>query len=146
MRTWLADSRPSIVFTRKTLVDDTFIQESLNWCKSILGIDGSQFCPFSMCQAMPTDLYTKWELNSESGKFKPCQNKMKSQENMVMSNFWRVRPEFKVESSYTTGTQKKIDAYSVGGFCGHCNAVFEAMGWYYQVCPHQKLVFLSPTK
>ena len=48
-----------------------------------------------------------------------------------MSYFRRVRPQCKVESLYRTGTQKKVDAYSVDCFCGHWNIAFEAMGCYY---------------
>ena len=33
---------PSIVFTRKAVVDETFILKSSNLCKSIVGIDASQ--------------------------------------------------------------------------------------------------------
>ena len=51
---------PSIVFTRKAVVDETFIRKSSNLCKSIVGIDASQVYPYSMCQLMPTGLYTRW--------------------------------------------------------------------------------------
>ena len=40
----------SIVFTRKAVVDETYIRNSSNVCKSIVGIDASQLYPFSMCQ------------------------------------------------------------------------------------------------
>ena len=50
---------PSIVFTRKAVVDQTFIRDSSNVCKSIVGIDASQLYPYSMCQDMPTGLYTR---------------------------------------------------------------------------------------
>ena len=33
---------PSIIFTRKAVVDETFIRKSRNLCKSIVGIDASQ--------------------------------------------------------------------------------------------------------
>ena len=46
---------------------------------------------------------------------------------MLLWYFQRVGLTCKVESFYTTGTQKKIDANSADGFCGHCNIVFEAM-------------------
>ena len=36
---------PSIVFTRKAVVDETFIRKSSNLCKLIVGIDASQFFP-----------------------------------------------------------------------------------------------------
>ena len=76
---------PSIVFTRKAVVDETFIRNSENVCKSIVGIDASQLYPYSMCQPMPTGLYTRWEYDTESNRFKPQQNKTRNFENMVMS-------------------------------------------------------------
>ena len=127
---------PSIEFTRNTVMDDTFIRDSTNWCETVVGIDASHIHPFSMYQE--TGLYTIWEPNSEYGKFTPRQNKMSSFENMVISYFQRVRPQCKVENFYTTGAQKKIDAYSVDGFCGHCNTEFERIGCYYQNCPNQE--------
>ena len=92
---------PSIVFTRKAVVDETFIRKSGNICKSIVGIDASQLYPYSMCQPMPTGLYTRWEYDTESNRFKPQQNKSRSFENMVMSYFQRQRPDCKIESFYT---------------------------------------------
>ena len=52
---------PSIVLTREAVVDDTFIRNSGKNCKSIVGIDARQLYPYSMCQPMPTGLYTQWE-------------------------------------------------------------------------------------
>ena len=43
------------MFTRKAVVDETFISYSLNVCQSIVGIDASQLYPFSMCQDMNRD-------------------------------------------------------------------------------------------
>ena len=118
---------PSIVSTRKAVVDETLIRKSTNICKSIVGIDASQLYPYSMCQPMPTGLYTRWDIDSETSRFTPRQNKTRSFENMVMSYFQRTRPDCKIESFYSTGRQKKIDRSSVDGFCSHCNTVFEAM-------------------
>ena len=78
---------PSIVLTRKAVVDETFIRKSTNLCKSIVGIDASQLYPYSMCQPMPTGLYTRWNHDTESQMFKPRQNKTRSFENMVFLNF-----------------------------------------------------------
>ena len=75
---------PSIVFTRKVLVDKIFIRNWENICKSIVGIDASQLYPYSMCQPMRTGLYTRWEFDTESNRFKPQQNKSRNFENMVM--------------------------------------------------------------
>ena len=130
---------PSIVFTRKAVVDQTFIRKSTNICKSIVGIDANQLHPYSMCQPMFSGLYTRWDFGSETIRFTPRQNKTRSFENMVMSCFQRTRPDCKNESFYTTGRQKKIDCFSVDGFCSPCNTVFEAMGCFYHFCPCQEL-------
>ena len=130
---------PSIVFIRKAFVDETFIRKSTNICKSIVGIDASQHYPYSMCQAMATGPYTRWDIDSETSRFTPRQNKTRSFENMVRSYFQRTRPDCKNESFYTTGRQKKIDCFSVDGFCSHCNTVFEGMGCFYHFCPCQEL-------
>ena len=119
---------PSIVFTRKALVDETFIRKSTNICKSIVAIDASQLYPYSMCQPMPTGLYTRWDINSEASRFTARQNETRSFKTMVMSYFQRTRPDCKIESFCTTGRQKKTDRFSVDGFYSHCNTVFEAKG------------------
>ena len=64
---------------------------------------------------------------------------------MVMSYFQRTGPDWKNESFYTTGRQKKIDRFSVDGFCSHCNTVFEAIGCFYHFRPCQELRS-SPTE
>ena len=108
---------PSIVFTRKAVADETFIRKSTNICNSFVGIDASQLYPYSMCQPMPTGLYTRWDFNSESSRFTPRQKETRSFENMVMSYFQRTRPESEIESFFTTDRQKKIDCFNVDGFC-----------------------------
>ena len=60
---------PSIVFTRKAFVAETFTRKSTNICKSIVGYDASQLYPYSMYQPMPTGLYTRWDFDSETSRF-----------------------------------------------------------------------------
>ena len=76
---------------------------------------------------MPTGLYTRSEVHSESREFNPRQNKMRSFEIMVMSYIQIGRLQYKAESFYMAGTRKKNDAYGVDGFCEHRNILFEAM-------------------
>ena len=130
---------PSIVFTSKAVVDETFIRKSANKCKSLVGIDASQLYTYSMCQLMPTSLYTRWDFDSETSKFTSRQNKTHSFDNMFMSFFQRTRPECEIERFFSTDRQKKIDCFSVDGFCSHCNTVFEAMGCFTHFCPCQQL-------
>ena len=129
---------PSIVFIRKAVVDETYIRNSSNKCKSIVGIDASQLYPFSMCQDMPTGLYTRWEFDTELQKFKARHNQTRNFENMVMSFYQESRPECKIESFFTSGKQKKIDCFNVDVYCDHCKTVLEAMGCYYHFCSCQK--------
>ena len=101
---------PSIVFTPKAVVDETFIRKSSNLCKSIVGIDAGQLYPYSMCQPMPTGLYTRWEYDSETKRFTARQNKSRSFENMILSYFQQSRPDFKIESNIFTGRQTNMIA------------------------------------
>ena len=93
----------SIVFTRKPVVDGTFIPNSGNICKSIVGIDAGQLYPYSIFQPMPTGLYTRWENDTESIRFEHQQNKSRIFENIIMSYLQRQRPDCKIEILYTTG-------------------------------------------
>ena len=129
---------PSIVFTRKAVVDETFIRNSRKNCKSIVGIDASQLYLYSMCQPMPTGLYTRWEYDTESNRFKPHQNKHRTFQNIVMSYYQRQRPDCKIDGSYTTGTRKKDDCSKASGFCAHCKTWFETMGCFYPYCTCQE--------
>ena len=92
-----------------------------------------------MCQPMPTNSYTRWDIDSETSSFTPRQSKTRNFENMALSFFQRARPDCKIESSYTTSRQMEIDRFSVDGFCSRCNTVFEAMGDFYHFCPCQEL-------
>ena len=88
---------PFIYFTRKAVVDEIYIR---NVCKSIIGIDASQLYPFSMCQDMPTGLYTRWEFDTDMQKFKARHNRTRNFENMIMSYYKESRPEYKIESFF----------------------------------------------
>ena len=101
---------PSIVFTRKAVVDETFIRKSSNLCKSIVGIDVIQLYPYSMCQPMPTGLYTRWDYDSETKRFTVRQNKSRSFQSMVLSYCQQSRPDCRIEGNVTTGRHKKLIA------------------------------------
>ena len=45
----------------------------------------------------------------------------------------------KLNASLQQADRKKIDCFSVDGFCSHCNTVFEAMGCFYHFCPCQEM-------
>ena len=106
----------SIVFTRKAVVDETFIRKSANICKSIVGIDVNQLYSYSMCQAMPTGLCRRWNSDSETSKFTPRHNKPRSFESFVKSYFQRTRSECGSESFFITGRQKKLTTSVFMGF------------------------------
>ena len=99
---------PSIVFTLKVIVEETLSRKSTNIGKSIVEIEASQLCPFSMCQPMLTCLYTLWDCDSQTSRFTPRQHNTRSFQNKVMSYFQRTRPDCQIESFHTTCRQKKI--------------------------------------
>ena len=57
---------------------------------------------------------------------------------MVLAFFQNSRPECNIERFYTTGNQRKIDCFTVDGFCSHCNTIFEAFGCFYHFCECQE--------
>ena len=134
---------PSIVFTRKAVVDETFNRDSSNFCKSDVRKDATQLYLFIMCQAMPAGLYVTWELDSNSGLFKPRQNKTRSFENMVTSFFQRVRPQCKVESFYTTSTQKKMMHSVLIAFLDTATLCLKPWDANISIAFVKKLIFLS---
>ena len=85
----------------------TVIKKANQFISLIVGIVASQLYAFSICQAMSTVLYTRWEFDSDLQKFKAHQNKIRKFGNMVMSFYQATRPECAIESFYTTGKQKK---------------------------------------
>ena len=107
---------PSIVFTRKAVVDETFIRKSASICKSIVGIDASQLYYNSMCQHMPNGLYTRWGFDSERSRFTPRQNKTRSFENTVMTYFQRTRPKREIESFLQQADRRKLTTSVMMGF------------------------------
>ena len=126
----------SVVFKRSAVVDETFIRKSASKCKSIVWIDASQLFPCSMCQTRLTGLYTLWDLNPETSRFRPRQNNTRSFEGLVMSYFQPTGQDCKMTSFYTTGRSKKTDCFCVDIFCCQCNTAFEAIGcFYYCPCP-----------
>ena len=78
---------PFIVFTRKAVVDQTFIRKSTILCTWIVDRDSIQLFPYLTCQLVPTGFYTGWNYDTESQKFMPRQNKTRPFENMVLSYF-----------------------------------------------------------
>ena len=88
-------------------------------CKSIVGANASQMCPYSTSQLMPTTLHERCDPDKETSRFVPRKNKAPCFQNMVMYYFQRTRPGCKIESFYRTSRQKN-------GFCSQSNAVNEA--------------------
>ena len=130
---------PSIVFNQKAVVVETYISRSSSIvCKSIVGIDASQLYPFSMCQDMPTGLYTRWEFDNDMQKFKAGHNRTRNFENMVMSSIKNQDQNVKLRAFLHLENRKKIDCFNVDGYCDHYKTVFEAMGCYFHFCSCQE--------
>ena len=52
-------SGPSIVFTRKAVVDENFIRMSTEHSKSFVGLILANYTAARLCQPTPTGLYTR---------------------------------------------------------------------------------------
>ena len=61
---------PSLVLGKKLLSIKLIFVTRQIFPKKSVEIDASQFYPFSLCQEMPTGLYTRWEYDSETDRFK----------------------------------------------------------------------------
>ena len=107
---------PTVVFTRKALVDETFIRKSTNKCKSIVGIDASQLYPYTMCQPMPTGLYTRWDIDSETSRFTPRQNKPVTLKIWPCLTFNKQDLIVKLRASTLQADRRKLTASVLMGF------------------------------
>ena len=63
-----------------------------------------------MCQPMPIGFYTRWDLDSETGRFTPRQNKTSCFEKIVRSQFQRTRPDCIMEISLQQAHRKLLTA------------------------------------
>ena len=119
-------------FHNKSSSKPNFYTQIKNLCKSIVGIDASQFYSYSMCQDMHTGFYTRWYYNEET---EARQNWDLTFENMVMSYF--EQPHLNAKTKVTK--LQELHCFSVDGYCNQCKTVFEAMGCYFHFCPYQDL-------
>ena len=79
-----------------------------------------------MCQPMPPGIYTRYEFDADLQGFKPRQNESRNSENVMMSYFQQRRTDRKIETFYTSGTQKKVNCFNADEFCRHC--IFSVSG------------------
>ena len=116
------------VFAQKAVVDEFFSQKSTDSGKSFVENDASHLHPYSMCQPNPTGLYTRWDLDSETGIFTPRQKTRP-----VVLKIWSCpifkeqEPHVKLKSSTLKADTKKLTVLVLIGFYFHNNTVFEAM-------------------
>ena len=69
-----------------------------------------------MFQPKPISLNTRWDLDSGTNSFTPCQNNTRSLENVVKSFFHQTTPEFNIDCFYTKSRQKELAGFTVDGF------------------------------
>ena len=112
-------------------IHQMFVNQSLEMMQA-------SFTLFLIVSRYANRLYTRFEFDADMQKFKARTNQTRNFENMVMSFYQGTRPEYNIESFFTSGKQKKIDCSKVDGYCDHCKTVFEAMGCYYHFCSCQE--------
>ena len=101
---------PSILSTRKTFVDETSIRKSTNICEAIVGIDTSQLFPNSMCKPMPTGIYWRWDLDSETGRLMIRQNKTPDLKILLCSSLNEQDQNLKLKASLQQADRRKKSA------------------------------------
>ena len=137
---------PSIVFTCKAVVEETFIRKSANICKSFVGIDASQLYPYSTCQPMPTGLYTHWNFDSEMSRFTPRQNKTCSFEIMVMFFSNQQDQNVKLKASLQQADRRKLTASMLMSFVLIATLCFKPWAAFTTSVPVKSCVHLSLKK
>ena len=123
---------PSVVFKKETVLDETFHRDSTNWCKSVVANHASQLYTFSMCQAMPISLYTRWKLVSESANLNRAKTTRRALKNWSCHTFSESDHTVKGIVSIRQVYRKKL-LHTVL----MANTVFEAVGCYFHYCPCQ---------
>ena len=65
---------PSNVRTRNIVADETLFCDWTNNWMAFVGIDASYFNPHSMCEELANGSHMNWEVDPESGNYKPLKN------------------------------------------------------------------------
>ena len=91
---WLTEE-PTTTFTHYAKVGETMILESEIVWKSIVGIDASQFYPFSLTKEMPTGPYTKRLYNEGTEKRHTKRNLRSYSKQQVTHFFQQTHTSFK---------------------------------------------------
>ena len=129
---------PSIVFIRKSVVDQTYIRNTENICKSIVGIDASQLYPFSMCQEMPTGITLDGSLIQTLRSLKLGKINRGNLRTCLCHTYNPSVLTALLKATTQLELKKRIDCFNVDGFCAHCKTIFEAMGCYFYICACQE--------
>ena len=79
----------------------------------------------------------KNEFDADLQRLKPRQNKSRSLKFIFMPYFQRMRPDCRIESLYTTETQKRLSLTKKMGSMD-IDRVFEVMGCFHPYCPCQE--------
>ena len=78
-------------------------------------------------------------------RFLACSNRVKTRRRVLKRRSYHTFRESDHRVKWKVSTRQvdreKIDADAVGGFCEHCNIVFEAMGCYFCFCQCQESQF-----
>ena len=110
---------PSLVFTPKAVVDETYIRNSSNVYKSQDCTRDGSLTP--ICRSLKLDTIELAVL-----KIWSCLSIRKQDQNVKLRAFSHLE------------NRKKIDCFNVDGYCDRCKTVFGAMGCYYYFCSCQE--------
>ena len=130
---------PSIVFTRKAVVDENLFENQQTFANILFGLTLANYTP-TLCVNPRRLVFIRVgfsiqnRVDSYLDRTRPAALKIWS---CLISN--EQDQNVKLKASLQQAHRKKIDCFSVDGFCSHCNTVFEAMGCFYHFCPCREL-------
>ena len=135
----------SIASTRKTVVDKIFLQDTTSWHETIVGKGASQVYLYFV------SINANWSVHEMGDSIGTLQiftayKKTRNFGNVVKPDFQRVRPQCKVESFYTTSTQKKMMHIVLADFVDTATLCLKQWDGIINFAYDTKLVFLSLKK
>ena len=130
---------PSIVFTRKSVVDETLPESRQTFANLLLGLMRANYTPTRCVNLCPL-VFIRVVISIQNPEDSPStkQDPFLWKYGHVLFSTYKTS-DCKIESFYTTGGQKKFSCFSFDRFCSHCNTVFESMVCYHLCCPCQDL-------
>lgn len=127
---------PSIIFTRKHKVGQTYIRDDPSRpCQSIVGYDANSLYLFAICQPMLVHSYTR---RLKASGFKPSNSRRRYKSMYDWLEWLNYSSQANIKHKLNNGVEKRVGPYLVDGFDPDSGLLYEFYGCYYHGCPCSK--------